>query len=147
MIKKINVHLPAIEQTMGHSYYWCLDQCEFATDINFKKREDLSIIYKKLVETSYFAFNCHDIYSFFGRKVEYIGRFKGEIISDLRNRKQGFRIKFKMNKNQIKMYDKGNNQPYQRLIIYAVYWEVIISSYSAVFLINQNYIGLVNRYN
>lgn len=109
MIKKINVHLPAIEQTMGHSYYWCLDQCEFATDINFKKREDLSIIYKKLVETSYFAFNCHDIYSFFGRKVEYIGRFKGEIISDLRNRKQGFRIKFKMNKNQIKMYDKGNN--------------------------------------
>ncbi|WP_278928630.1 hypothetical protein, partial [Thomasclavelia cocleata] len=81
------------------------------------------------------------------RKVEYIGRFKGEIISDLRNRKQGFRIKFKMNKNQIKMYDKGNNQPYQRLIIYAVYWEVIISSYSAVFLINQNYIGLVNRYN
>lgn len=109
MIKKINVHLPVIEQTMGHSYYWCLDQCEFATDINFKKREDLSIIYKKLVETSYFAFNCHDIYSFFGRKVEYIGRFKGEIISDLRNRKQGFRIKFKMNKNQIKMYDKGNN--------------------------------------
>ncbi len=50
MIKKINVHLPVIEQTMGHSYYWCLDQCEFATDINFKKREDLSIIYKKLVE-------------------------------------------------------------------------------------------------
>lgn len=51
----------------------------------------------------------HDIYSFFGRKIEYIERFKGEIISDLRNRKQGFRIKFKMNKNQIKMHDKGNN--------------------------------------
>ena len=94
---------------MGHSYYWCLDQCEFATDINFKRREDLSGIYKKLVETSYFSFNCHDIYSFFGRKIQYIGQFKGELISDLRNREQGFRIKFKMNKNQIKMYDKGNN--------------------------------------
>ena len=34
---------------------------------------------------------------------------KGEIVSDLRNRYQGYRIKFKINDNQIKMYDKGNN--------------------------------------
>ena len=34
---------------------------------------------------------------------------KGEIVSDLRNRYQGYRIKFKINNNQIKMYDKGNN--------------------------------------
>lgn len=34
---------------------------------------------------------------------------KGEIVSDLRHRYQGYRIKFKINNNQIKMYDKGNN--------------------------------------
>ena len=34
---------------------------------------------------------------------------KGEIVSDLRRRYQGYRIKFKINNNQIKMYDKGNN--------------------------------------
>ena len=34
---------------------------------------------------------------------------KREIVSDLRHRYQGYRIKFKINKNQIKMYDKGNN--------------------------------------
>ena len=110
MIKKINNLLPNIEKIFSHSYYWCIDQCEFATDINFKSRSDLSSFYKTLVETTYFAFSSEDIYSFFGRNVSRIHTFKkGEIVSDLRNRYQGYRIKFKINNNQIKMYDKGNN--------------------------------------
>ena len=110
LANKINNILPNIKEKLNHSYYWCIDQCEFATDINFKSREDLSLFYKKLVETSYFTFSSQDIYSFFGRKVEHISSFKrGEITSDLRNRYQGYRIKFKINNNQIKMYDKGNN--------------------------------------
>lgn len=110
LANKINNILPNIKEKLNHSYYWCIDQCEFATDINFKSREDLSLFYKKLVETSYFTFSSQDIYSFFGRKVEYISKFKnGEITSDLRNRYQGYRIKFKINNNQIKMYDKENN--------------------------------------
>ena len=110
MAGKINCLLPDIMETMHHSYYWCIDQCEFATGINFKSREELSCFYKTLVETTYFTFSSHDIYSFFGRNVEKIHTFrKGEIISGLRHRYQGYRIKFKTNKNQIKMYDKGNN--------------------------------------
>ena len=109
LIKKINIHLPKIEKIFSHSYYWCIDQCEFATDINFKNREDLSLFYKTLVETSFFTFSSEDIYSFFGRKIDKINSFKGEIVSDLRHREQGYRIKFKINNNQIKMYDKGNN--------------------------------------
>ena len=110
IIKKINPILSNIEEKIEHSYYWCIDQCEFATDINFKNREDLSLFYKKLVETAYFTFSSQDIYSFFGRNISRIHAFtKGEIISDLRNRYQGYRIKFKINENQIKMYDKGNN--------------------------------------
>lgn len=110
LIKQINMHLPKIEKIFSHSYYWCIDQCEFATDINFKSREDLNLFYKTLVETTYFTFSSEDIYSFFGRNVSRIHTFsKGEIVSDLRNRYQGYRIKFKINNNQIKMYDKGNN--------------------------------------
>ena len=110
LIKQINIHLPKIEKIFSHSYYWCIDQCEFATDINFKSREDLSLFYKTLVETAYFTFSSEDIYSFFGRNVSRIHMFsKGEIVSDLRHRYQGYRIKFKINNNQIKMYDKGNN--------------------------------------
>ncbi len=110
LIEQINIHLPKIESIFNHSYYWCIDQCEFATDINFKSREDLSLFYKTLVETTYFTFSSEDIYSFFGRNVSKINNFKkGEIVSDLRHRYQGYRIKFKINNNQIKMYDKGNN--------------------------------------
>jgi hypothetical protein len=70
----------------------------------------LSDIFKTLVETAYFTFSSQDIYSFFGRKIEKIHTFsKGEIVSDLRRRYQGYRIKFKINSNQVKMYDKGNN--------------------------------------
>ena len=61
MIKKINNLLPNIENIFSHSYYWCIDQCEFATDINFKSRSDLSSFYKTLVETTYFAFSSEDI--------------------------------------------------------------------------------------
>lgn len=110
LVSQINNHLPNIECIFSHSYYWCIDQCEFATDINFKSREDLSLFYRTLVETTYFTFSSEDIYSFFGRNVNYIQKFKtGEIVSDLRHRYQGYRIKFKINNNQIKMYDKGNN--------------------------------------
>ena len=110
LIEKINPLLQNIKEKLNHSYYWCIDQCEFATDINFKNREDLSIFYKKLVETTYFTFSSEDIYSFFGRNISRIHTFtKGEIISDLRNRYQGYRIKFKIDENQVKMYDKGNN--------------------------------------
>ena len=110
LIKQINIHLPKIEKIFSHSYYWCIDQCEFATDINFKNRDDLNLFYKTLVETAYFTFSSEDIYSFFGRNLSRIHNFsKGEIVSDLRHRYQGYRIKFKINNNQIKMYDKGNN--------------------------------------
>ena len=110
LVANINNHLPNIEEILGSSYYWCIDQCEFATDINFKSHEDLKLIFKTLAETTYFAFSSEDIYSFFGRNVNWIKNFRtGEITSDLRHRKQGFRIKFKINQNQIKMYDKGNN--------------------------------------
>ena len=110
LISKINPLLPNIKKIFSASYYWCIDQCEFATDINFKSRQDLENIYKTLVETTYFTFSSEDIYSFFGRNISRIHNFsKGEIVSDLRHRHQGYRIKFKINNNQIKMYDKGNN--------------------------------------
>lgn len=110
LIEQVNNLLPNIKEKLNQSYYWCIDQCEFATDVNFKSREDLSVFYKKLVETAYFTFSSSDIYSFFGRNIKYIKNFKkGEIVSDLRNRYQGYRIKFKINNNQVKMYDKGNN--------------------------------------
>lgn len=109
LINKINPHMDNISKTMNHTYYWCLEACEYARDITFKDRKDLESFYKKLVETSFYSFSCEDIYSFFGRNIKYMYKYKGDIIKDLRNRYEGYRIKFKMDANQLKMYDKYNS--------------------------------------
>lgn len=66
MAQTVNCLLPDIMETLHHSYYWCVDQCAFASDINFKSREELSRFYKTLVETTYFTFSSHDISPFSG---------------------------------------------------------------------------------
>lgn len=104
IIQKINIYLPTIEQAMGHAYFWCVSECEYATDIMFKSRKDLEEIYPSLVEHAFFSFKCEDIMTFLGRKMH--PAFQGELGSDYRKRKEGIRIKHKMKSNSIKMYDK-----------------------------------------
>lgn len=104
LVSKYNNLLPRFEKYLGHGYFWTVFECEYATDIMFKTREDLENIFPSLVEKSFFTFKCDDIMSFFGRKLDY--KFQGEIVSDARKRYQGFRIKHKMKSNQVKMYDK-----------------------------------------
>jgi len=102
--KKLNPYLPTIMESFGQSYFWCVDQCEYATDVMFKSREDLEDIYPSLVEHAFYDFKCEDVFTFFGRKLD--PKFQGELVSDYRKRPQGFRIKHKMKSNSIKMYDK-----------------------------------------
>lgn len=106
IIQKINNYLPTIEKAMGHAYFWCVSECEYATDIMFNSRKDLEDVYPSLVEHAFFSFKCEDIMTFLGRKMH--SAFQGEIGSDYRKRKEGIRIKHKMKSNSIKMYDKNS---------------------------------------
>ena len=101
---KVNPYLDTIEQILHAGYHWCVDQCEFATDVMFKSREALEDIYPSLVGHAFYDFKCTDIFSFLGRKLD--KKFLGEAVSDYRKRPEGWRIKFKMKSNSIKMYDK-----------------------------------------
>ena len=101
---KVNPYLDTIEKTFHQGYYWCVDQCEFATDVMFKSREALEDIYPSLVGHAFYDFKCTDVFSFPGRKLD--TKFLGEAVSDYRKRPIGWRIKFKMKSNSIKMYDK-----------------------------------------
>ena len=101
---KVNPYLDTIEQTLHAGYHWCVDQCEFATDVMFKSREALEDIYPSLVGHAFYDFKCTDVFSFLGRKLD--PKFLGEAVSDYRKRPEGWRIKFKMKSNSIKMYDK-----------------------------------------
>lgn len=56
------------------------------------------------------SFSSSDVMRFLGRKTlpsgRVRGRFSGEVVSDLRRRPEGVRIKHRLNSNSIKMYDK-----------------------------------------
>jgi len=102
--EKLNNYLDVIKDTFNHSYHWCVDQCEYATDVMFKSREALEDIYPSLVEHAFYDFKCTDVFSFLGRKLD--PKFQGEAVSDYRKRPEGWRIKHRMKSNCIKMYDK-----------------------------------------
>lgn len=101
---KVNPYLDTIEKTFHQGYYWCVDQCEYATDVMFKSREALEDIYPSLVGQAFHSLRCTDVFSFLGRKLD--PKFLGEAVSDYRKRPEGWRIKFRMKSNWIKMYDK-----------------------------------------
>ena len=101
---KVNPYLDAIEEVFHQGYHWCVDQCEYATDVMFKSRNALEDIYPSLVGHAFYDFKCTDVFSFLGRKLN--AKFLGEAVSDYRKRPEGWRIKFKMKSNSIKMYDK-----------------------------------------
>ena len=72
----------------------------------FESREALEDIYPSLVGYAFYDFKCTDVFSFLGRKLN--AKFLGEAVSDYRKRPVGWRIKFKLKSNSIKMYDKFN---------------------------------------
>lgn len=99
---RVNPLLGTELSAMG--YYWVADQVEFATDIAFTDRKSLAPLYRKLLRHAMLHFGAEDVMGFLGKKLD--GRFKGELVSDLKDRWYGRRIKHRAKRNWIKMYDK-----------------------------------------
>jgi hypothetical protein len=92
-------------------YYWSLDQSEFATDVMFRSPGALAALYPSLLRQAIETFGSPEVMRFMGRRVErgITPRFAGEVISDLRRRPEGARVKHRLNDNSIKMYDKAGS--------------------------------------
>ena len=92
-------------------YYWVTAQCEYATDVMFKKPSDLKELYPRLISHSTLCFSARDVLSFLGKKLD--GTFRGEQVNDLadgrKRRLPGLRIKHRVKMNWIKMYDKAGS--------------------------------------
>lgn len=92
------------------SYYWCVYQSEWATDVLFRDTEALARLYPRFVHHGLSSFASPDVMRFLGRNVPHQervhGHFKGEVISTLKHRPEGVRIKHAVNDNTIKLYDK-----------------------------------------
>jgi predicted transcriptional regulator len=85
-------------------YHWSVMQAEYATDIVFKKQEDLQKIYSELVATAIHTVKPENIATFFGQKLD--PRYQGEIGNNYNVRIEGSRVKHTMGSVSIKMYDK-----------------------------------------
>jgi hypothetical protein len=85
-------------------YYWSVYENEWVSDIAFKSPSALASIYPSLVLHAMTTFSSGDVMRFLGRKVH--GCFAGEIVSDFKNRPEGVRIKHRVGKNSLKLYDK-----------------------------------------
>ena len=84
---------------------WVVDQAEFATDLIFKNPAALTGLYQKLVQFATVTFTPKDILGFLGRKWH--RRFDGDVQTEVKtDRLLGTRIKHRMTRNWLKMYDK-----------------------------------------
>jgi hypothetical protein len=92
----------AAEFTAG--YHWSLMQVEYATDIVFKRREDLAPLYDHLVRTAVHVVRAEHVATFLGKKLD--PRYLGEVGNDFNTRIQGTRIRHQMGRTALKMYDK-----------------------------------------
>ena len=89
----------------GLSYYWVVDQAEYATDLIFTSREALAGLYPRLLDHAALNFSANDILGFLGRRFH--PRFEGEVLTDCqKGRHPGARIKHRVKNNWLKMYDK-----------------------------------------
>jgi hypothetical protein len=86
------------------TYHWSIMQIEYATDIIFKRLEDLQAIYGALTRTAIHAVKPDHVATFLGRKLTCA--YQGELGNDFNTRIQGTRIRHHMGRASIKMYDK-----------------------------------------
>jgi hypothetical protein len=97
-------------QPLGLRYYWTTEESEYATDIMFRSPQTLGKLYPGLVRHAITSFSSADVMRFLGHRVPLHGKvrtsFKGQVVSDLKERPEGIRVKHSLNGNSIKMYDK-----------------------------------------
>lgn len=108
--QRVNPAHEAMFQDFNTSYYWSIQQSEWATDLLFKNSDALERLYPHLIHHGLISFASPDVMRFFGKKVPLHGKvhrkFQGEIVSDVKDRTEGIRVKHRLGKNSLKMYDK-----------------------------------------
>jgi len=97
-------------------YYWSLDESEWASDVLFRSPAALRALYPRLIRHGIEALSCAEVMRYLGKRPTGDGaiphRFSGEILTDLRpvatpRREEAVRLKHRVNRNWVKMYDKG----------------------------------------
>lgn len=93
------------------SYHWSTYQSEWAIDVVFRNKKELSRLYPRLVHHGMTSFSCTDVIRYLGKPTRLDGQiprnFSGQVITDLKCREEGVRLKHYVNGNSVKLYDKA----------------------------------------
>jgi hypothetical protein len=106
LARRVNPYLNEVVRSGFGGYYWVVDQCEVATDVMFKSRKALDEVSPELYESALLNFSPDDVLRFLGRKLH--PSLKAEVTTDQKCRAEGRRVKHRMGRNSIKMYDHVN---------------------------------------
>lgn len=91
-------------------YYWSIEESEWATDVMFRSEAALSELYPSLIRHGLEHFGSRDVMRFLGQRVPLRGNAHPcdyrEVVSDLKERTEGIRIKHRLGDNAVKMYNK-----------------------------------------
>jgi hypothetical protein len=111
---QLNPNHDSLFERYPASYYWTGYQTEWATDIVFGQVDYLKRLMPLLVRHGTLSFSSQDVMRYFGRKVNQSGaipaNFHGTLETDLERRQEGDRVKYRMNGNSVKFYDKAYSQ-------------------------------------
>jgi hypothetical protein len=92
-------------------YYWTTYQTEWAIDVAFRRAAVLRRLYPQLVHYAMTTLGSRDILRYLGRPIRLDGEvpksFRGDVVSDLKWREEGMRVKHSVNGNSVKLYDKA----------------------------------------
>lgn len=89
------------------TYYWVAYQTEWATDVAFTEAAALANLYPAWVRHARDHFKSPDVLRFLGRTVRQ--HWKADIVTSVKERSEGVRVKHWLNGNSVKMYDKAPN--------------------------------------
>jgi hypothetical protein len=93
-------------------YYWTVNDSEWASDVMFRDRTALEAVYPRLLRYAVNTFDTVDVLRFLGQPVPASGkvphRCRHEVSTNVKERREGVRIKHWLNGNALKMYDKGS---------------------------------------
>jgi hypothetical protein len=109
LLEQANPALGIIDPPQPTPYYWSMDEGEWASDLAFTSSAALAKLAPRLFRHAWLNFDSGDVMRFLGKKATEQGphgNFDGEVVSDLKRRVEGMRIKHRVNANWIKMYDK-----------------------------------------
>jgi len=110
LVEQCHPHVAELCRPLALSYYWSVTESEYATDVMFRSPAVLARLYPALVRQGIQHFGSTDVLRFLGHKTQANGRVhgnhEGEVLSNLKHRPEGLRLKHQANGNSVKLYDK-----------------------------------------